>query len=69
MWPTLMEIPRTVDVVYDNQLREWERDGDDWVTYGSFIQRWSTAVTDLSGWGPFIDHPTSIAELNKETTK
>lgn len=52
-WPTLMDIPDTVDEAYDNQGRKWEREGWDWVTYGSFIQRWSTAVTDLSGWGPF----------------
>lgn len=53
MWATLMEIPRGVSEVRDNQGRTWEREGDDWATYGSYNQRWSTAITDLSGWGPF----------------
>jgi hypothetical protein len=52
-WPTLMDVTPGVNCVLDNQDRLWERGGDDWVTYGSFIQRWSAALTDLSGWGPF----------------
>lgn len=52
-WRTLMDIPPDVAEVYDNQGRLWEREGADWATYGSYIQRLSTAVTDLSGWGPF----------------
>ena len=52
-WRTLADVPRSINFVYDNQARLWEREGNDWVTYGSFIQRLNTAVTDLSGWGPF----------------
>lgn len=52
-WRTLMDIPPEISDVHDNQGRTWEREGADWVTYGSYTQRWSTAVTDLSGWGPF----------------
>lgn len=52
-WSALMDIPARVTVVYDNQGRKWEREGGDWVTYSAYTQRWSTAVTDLSGWGPF----------------
>lgn len=57
-WRTLMDIPTEISDVHDNQGRLWEREGTDWVTYGSFIQRLSTAVTDLSGWGPF--HPGRV---------
>lgn len=53
-WRVLTDVPRGINVVYDNQDRRWEREGNDWVTYSSYIQRWSTAVTDLSGWGPFV---------------
>lgn len=56
-WRTLMDIPNHVTEVYDNQGRLWEREPGDWVTYGSYIQRWSRAVTDLSGWGPFTTSP------------
>lgn len=52
-WRTLMDIPPEISDVHDNQGRTWEREGADWVTYASYTQRWSTAVTDLSGWGPF----------------
>lgn len=52
-WATLMDVPAEVAEVQDNQGRKWEREGTDWVTYSSFIQRWSSAITDLSGWGPF----------------
>lgn len=59
-WTTLQDVPPEVSRVHDVLDRLWERDGDDWVTYGSFVQRLSTAVTDLSGWGPFRSVPWRI---------
>lgn len=53
-WRVLTDVPKGIDTAYDNQGRQWEREGTDWVTYSSFVQRWSTAITDLSGWGPYI---------------
>lgn len=53
-WSILTDVPSGVDIVYDNQGRRWEREDSDWVTYSSYMQRWSTAITDLSGWGPYV---------------
>lgn len=59
-WTTLQDVPPEVSRVHDVLDRLWERDGDDWVTYGSFVQRWSAAKTDLAGWGPFRNLPWRI---------
>ena len=53
-WDRLADVPGHVSAVHDSVGRLWRRDGDDWFTSAAYSQRLSTAVTDLSGWGPFF---------------
>ena len=53
-WDRLADVPGHVSAVHDSMGRLWQRDGYDWFTSAAYSQRLSTAVTDLSGWGPFF---------------